>query len=212
MIRHRRIDASRGGLAAAPSASWQGRSRVRSLAAALAMALAACSPTVRDAAPAPPPDPPPPPLDLPCGDGCGELALRLVLGEPGPFAALIVRPYWGGANDELSRALGWTGFSGRPDAVVLHPRVPVLVARGPLAAGRWNRVFAAALEVRGRLRSGRRVRVANHIEPIARGFDLAPGQRVTVDVELVVLDAPGNAPTYEAFVRDARLVAAPRAP
>ena len=180
---------------------------------ALACALAACGGRVGSAAPAPPPDPAPPAaLDLPCAAPCGELTLRYVLGEAGPFTSLVVRPYWGGANNDRLRARGWTGFTARRDAVLLHPRVPVAVFAGPLPAGRWHRVLPAALEVHGRLRSGRRVRLRNHIEPIARGFDLADGQRLTVDVELIVMAAPGGADSYEVFVRDARLVDAPHAP
>jgi len=203
-----------GGRAAATLPPF-GAARPTGLAASLliAGALAACGPRVRSAPEAPPPDPPPPAaLDAPCPADCGDLTLRFVLGDAGPFTSLVVQPYWGGANADRSRRLGWTGFTGRSEAVVLHPRVPVVVASGALPAGAWHRAFAAAKAVHGRLRSGRRVRLANHIEPIARGFDLAPGARATVDLELIVLDAPGDGDAYGVFVRDARLVDAPHAP
>lgn len=120
-------------------------------------------------------------------------------------------PDWGGANRGPLRDAGWTRVPLVRDDVPLASAAgaapvdrPVAVARGTLAAGRWDRVFVAASGVTAVAPDGSAVTVTNHIEPIARGFDLPAGGHVTIDIVLVVLPTPSFVGTgWQIFVKDA---------
>ena len=82
-----------------------------------------------------------------------------------------------------------------------------LAACGYLPAGRYDRVHVHASVVAGVDASGIEQLVTSHIEPIARGFELRPGQRVAVEIGVVTL--PGSSISSgrrEVFVKGARLI------
>jgi hypothetical protein len=77
---------------------------------------------------------------------------------------------------------------------------------GPVPAGHYALVFAAAPRIDGSRADGGPVTITSHVEPVHLAFDLAPGTTATVDLELIVLPAPGGKPNaYEIFVKSAAL-------
>lgn len=145
-----------------------------------------------------------------CGARTGTVELRFVLppGSTAGLAGVELSPAWGGANDGPQRDKGWRHLPLAVASVHLPAGGrPLTVAAGPLPAGRYRRVLVAAPTVTGILADGSRAPLVSHIEPIARGFDLAAGEHIIVDIELLVLPAVGPpAGGREIFVRDARLV------
>ena len=140
----------------------------------------------------------------------GTLELRWRLSDvrmPG-VVAVELAPASGGANVGPVRDGNWTNVPVVARAVRLSAvdDGSVVVARGDLPSGRYDRVHAAATVVTATLASGVTTTLVSHIEPIARGFELSPGGTIAVEIELVVL--PGSSAgdgRGEVFVRDARL-------
>lgn len=126
--------------------------------------------------------------------------------------ALDLELDWAGAGQGPLRDLGWTRVPLLAPSLRLPAAPPsgedlVAVARGPLPAGRYDRVFVAAPAVTGWRADGTPEAITSHIEPIARGFDLAPGSDLVVDIELIVLErAAASGGGRQIFVKDARIV------
>lgn len=147
----------------------------------------------------------------PVPTGTLELRWHLPAGAGAGLDTVRIEPEWAGANRGPIRDADWSriplttdrvAFGLAPDAT--GTVAPVAVARGPLPAGRWDRVFVAAPSVTARAPDGATLALTSHIEPIARGFDLPNGGRVTVDIELIVLPAPSFVgPGWQIFVKDA---------
>jgi hypothetical protein len=137
------------------------------------------------------------------------------------LSGVTLFPEWGGAGSGPDRRRGWhrvpafgepTTEPDRGDtparALVLDEQ-PALAGRGPLPASHYDRVIVASPRVEATLPDGRRIRLTSHIEPIHRGFELSPGDHVTIDLALIVLPVPGGGPhDFEIFVKDAVLAAA----
>jgi len=149
---------------------------------------------------------------LACGaedTGTLELRWRLPAAGAGGLAEVHLVPDWGGANRGPLRDENWTRIPLSASGVTLPSAdgAATAVARGSLAAGRYDRVFVAAAEVTGRRPDGTSMDVIGHIEPIARGFDLPAGGQVTIDIELIVLPSTERRGTaMEIFVKDAAVV------
>lgn len=210
----------------------------------VALALSGCgdarAPSMRDVPRDVPPDasatPPPQPPTAPATSGA-ILELRLRLDEPPSPAAprrIVVVPAWAGANRGAARAAGWTSVPLASAAVagldLEAGAESVLVARGALPEGVWDRVFVAASAVFERpeaaaAASGSAERslggrgpaltdtedqtsapIESHIEPIALGFDAAPGATIVAELDLVILDRPSQPGYWRIFVKDARIV------
>lgn len=173
----------------------QGRRTATLALAFLALALVGCRPV-----PAP-----------------GTLALTWVLasdGTPGP-AAVRLEPDWAGAGRGPVRDAGWTRIpvAAGEVTVVAGADSPGSVAYGQLPSGRYNRVFIAAPVATALDGRGNETPLLSHVEPIARGFDLAPGEDAAIEIELVVRPPSSTGDGRpELFVKDARRVTTPGGP
>ena len=185
--------------AAAPIGGSRRRRGPLGIAAASTWLLAACSVGLLSACLAP------------RAPGTLELRLRLAPSTVTGLDRIEVMPEWGGASRGPERDAGWQRVPALSDRLALPGSgEPVLVARGQLAPGRYDRVHVAVPRVTALDRDGATVTLLGHIEPIARGFEIAPGETLTVDIELIVL--PGSSigdGRPEMFVKDARLVKGP---
>ena len=157
----------------------------------------------------------------------GTLVLRLVMPAENfaGFGPLTLELDWAGANRGFWRDEGFQRIPLTRSSLRLVPgsTQAVEVARGALPAGHYDRVFVAAPRVVGVRADGlvvpaedngssnRQVTLNSHIEPVARGFDLAAGQTVTIDLEPIVLpERWQSVPTWDIFIKDARLAGARR--
>lgn len=160
------------------------------LAAALAgLALAACRPAA----------------------DTGTLELRYILpaAATAGLAELKLEPDWAAANQGEDRYANYTRIPLLADRLTLPAAgdAPVPLARGDLPAGHYDYVYSETPKVTGRRPDGTPVEVISHIEPIARGFDLKPGETTVIDVELIVLPRGERfGGGIEIFVKDARVV------
>jgi hypothetical protein len=152
----------------------------------------------------------------------GTLTLRLSMdpGDTDGLSQIEVVPDWAGANRGRERDANWFKIGVVTQSVVLPaPNGSALIAAsGELPAGHYDRVFVAARLVRGETQVSGPDELADHIEPIARGFDLSAGEGVTIDIDLIAMppSSQGNG-HREVFVKDARNVgsasyATPRVP
>lgn len=149
----------------------------------------------------------------------GTLELRLAADPAGQggFASLELELLdCAGANRGRARDVGWTAVPTTRRAVTLDARsgAAVTVARGPLPAGAWDRVFVAAPTVIGVDAHGVRTALEAHVEPIARGFTLADGAAVAVTMQITTRARPaGWGGGWNVFTKDAWLDGeAPAAP
>jgi len=140
-----------------------------------------------------------------------ELRLVVATVAQPEFVALEVRPAWGGLNSGPRRDYGWRRLPvvtrlGRLGVDGPRSR-PVALARGPIAAGTYDRVFVAVPEVVAVTRDAERRALRSHVEPIALRVTVPPSGSVRVDIELAVLPgASGGDGQPEVFVRNARVV------
>lgn len=156
----------------------------------------------------------------------GELVLRLRWSAEhrAGLAQVRVEPDWGGVSRHPVRDAGWQRFGHTVDQATLlaapesaaetHDGA-VLLTAGQLPAGDYRRVFVSIPRLSGVNEAGRPVAINGHIEPIARSFRMAAGQRVTIDLVLALLKTPEASPFEEpvqAFVMGAFLVEDERPP
>ncbi len=141
----------------------------------------------------------------------GTLELRYVL----PAAAtaglteLRLEPEWAGANQGEDRDENYAHIPLLAESLTLPVAedAAVPIARGEIPAGAYSHVFSLTPRVTGRLPDGSSIDVISHIEPIARGFDISPGETVTIDIELIVLPRGERfGGGLAIFVKDARVV------
>jgi hypothetical protein len=160
------------------------------LAAALAsLALAACRPAAET----------------------GTLELRYILpaAATGGLSEVHLEPDWAAANQGEDRYGNYSRIRLLADSLTLPVAgdAPVTFARGDLPVGHYDYVYSETPKVTGQRPDGTPVEVTSHIEPIARGFDLAAGETKVIDVELIVLPRGERfGGGIEIFVKDARVV------
>jgi hypothetical protein len=142
-------------------------------------------------------------------DGTLELRMRADPADLAGLRILTLAPGWAGANTGPQRDENWKLIALKTTPVELPAPDDraVSIAQGAIPSGSYDRVFIDLREVMGTAQDATQVRLTNHVEPIARGFELPPGGRVTVELSLVVL--PGSSESdgrREVFVKDARFV------
>lgn len=143
------------------------------------------------------------------GVATGTLELRLAADPAGmgAFGGLALSLLdCAGANRGAARDVGWAAVPVTATAVTLDVAsgAAVTVATGPLAAGRWDRVFVAAPRAWGVGADGRRTALEAHVEPIARGFELPAGGRVAVTMQVTTRARPaGWNGGFNLFTKDA---------
>lgn len=143
------------------------------------------------------------------GVATGTLELRLAADPAGmgPFDGLVLSLLdCAGANRGAVRDVGWSAVPVTATAVTLDVAsgAAVTVAAGPLAAGRWDRVFVAAPRAWGVGADGGRTALEAHVEPIARGFELAAGEGIAVTMQVTTRARPaGWDGGFNLFTKDA---------
>lgn len=143
------------------------------------------------------------------GVATGTLELRLAADPAGmgPFRTLSLALLdCAGANRGAARDVGWAAVPVTATEVALDVAsgAALTVASGPLAAGRWDRVFVAAPRAWGVGADGRRTALEAHVEPIARGFELSAGGRVAVTMQVTTRARPaGWNGGFNLFTKDA---------
>jgi hypothetical protein len=144
-----------------------------------------------------------------------ELRWSLAERDANGFTDIEIMQDWAGANRGPVRDENWVKIP-----VGVAPARPlrsepggVVAALGTLPAGAYDRIHVAAIDVRGRDANGMWVSFVNHIEPIARGFEVEPSGHLAITIDLVVRP-PSSAGDgrSEMFVRDARLTATSAGP
>jgi hypothetical protein len=144
-------------------------------------------------------------------ESTGTLALSFTLAteDSAGLTELRVEPAWGGVNRGPERDADWQRVPAvPPDGPLPVPGEGggVLVARGAVPAGAYDRVFVATPRVTARAPSGQVVEVVSHIEPTVRPVAVTAGGEVAVDIELVVRPLPSwRSPGWAVFVKGARL-------
>lgn len=139
----------------------------------------------------------------------GTLVLRLAADPAGmgAFRTLTLALLdCAGANRGAVRDVGWSAVPVTATEVSLDVAsgAAVTVAAGPLAAGRWDRVFVAAPHAWGVGADGGRTPLEAHVEPIARGFELAAGDEVAVTMQVTTRARPaGWNGGFNLFTKDA---------
>jgi hypothetical protein len=137
----------------------------------------------------------------------GTLGLSFVVesADAAGFDRIEVANEWAGATTAQTREGEWAGIDSRLASLTLvADGKPVQVAHGPLPPGSYTHVFADAPRATGFRADGAQVELVSHVEPIARTFDLAPGEAVSVRIELVVMPrAQASGGGYQLFVKDA---------
>lgn len=141
----------------------------------------------------------------------GTVALSFTLApeDSAGLTELRVEPAWGGVNRGPERDANWQRVPAVPPGGPLPAPGEgggVLVARGPVPAGAYDRVFVATPRVTARATDGQVVEVVSHIEPTVRPVVVTAGGEVAVDIELVVRPLPSwRSPGWAVFVKGARL-------
>lgn len=115
-----------------------------------------------------------------------------------------------GANRGAVRDVGWTRVPTTVGRATLDVAsgAAVTVAEGSLPPGSWDRVFVAVPRAWGVAADGGRAALEAYVEPIARGFVLPPGGRVTVTMQLTIRARPAAwRGDWNLFTKDAWLTA-----
>lgn len=154
----------------------------------------------------------PTPSREPIDPGRLTIALQLDPQSKGDFEALELSLLdCAGAGHGPVRDLGWRQVTLDPTWRSTSLRLGAdtdaqEVARGPLAAGAYQRVFAAVDSAFGITSTGERVKLNAHVEPITRPFQLPTGGSQSVRIVLTVQPRPAfMGGGWNLFVREAVL-------
>lgn len=140
--------------------------------------------------------------------GTLELRLRLEDGAAG-IRSVEIDPDWAGASRHPHRDAGWHRISLIQDRLALQPGGPsVIIARGSLAAGTYDRVLVSSPLIHAIDEAGSAHMVISHVEPIARGFELAEDETIRIEIRLTLRPGVDPATPLEAFVKHAEVLEA----
>ncbi len=145
--------------------------------------------------------------------GALSLYFRISPEDLAGYSAVELDPDWAGASRHAHRDAGWRRIPMALDRVDLEAAAsraaasgPVEVASGRLPAGRYDRVLVSTPLALARRLDGDRQELTSHVEPIARGFDLGPGEAAHIVIDLIVRPAPAGLARPEIFVKRAELL------